>query len=355
MATATIIDETSRLTPQAQAARLHKSGVVADLHVDTLLSHELVGYDMTRRHRNRVPRSPFFFQADIPRVNDACVDIWGLGLVTRAWGSAETLWKPIRRQLLYLNRVCEEWDDVIYIIRTRKDLAGGIAGGRVGAFPGLEGAHAIGERLDLVDEAYALGMRYFTLAHFSSNAACSCAMGLGSRKGRDRGLTPFGQKLVQKIHDMGIVLDLAHVNKKGFMDAAEMSRVLHRPVMVSHTCVSGVHKHWRNIDDEQIEAVAKTGGIVGIMFSPGFATGNHLAGLDRIADHILHVVKVAGADHAAYGSDMDGWLWTMPKGLADISDLPNLTQVLLERGLSADDAAKIIGGNAKRVIDAVLP
>ncbi|MCZ7583096.1 MAG: dipeptidase [Deltaproteobacteria bacterium] len=336
----------------ARARALHASSVVADLHIDTLLSHELFGYDMTRRHRNRVPFSPLVWQADIPRAHDAKLDIWGMGLVTKQRGDKEALFTRIRRQLQYLDRVCTD-TGLIRVLRTRADLQEALAAGTIGAFPGIEGAHAIGGDLDRLREAFDLGMRYFTLAHFTNNEACRCSMGWGNlRADPTGGLSEFGRRLVDEIHRLGVVLDLSHVNREGFLDACERSDV---PVMVTHTGVRGVHEHWRNIDDEQIEAVAKTGGVVGIMFAPNFLTGKFVCDLQAVADHILHVVKVAGAEHAAYGSDMDGWLWTMPRGFSDLADLPRVTALLLDAGLTDDQVRGIIGGNVKRVLDIVLP
>ena len=335
---------------QNKAVDLHRTSVVADLHVDTLISNAICGYDLTKRHRNPVPLSPFFFHADLPRVRDAGVDIWGLGLVVSPLFSKKKRFARIRGRLEHLNGVCEKTSG-FYVIRTRKDLERGLSEGHVGALPGLEGAHPVGGDLGLVRELFDLGMRYLTLAHFSSNEACHCAMGLGSRRGRGEGLSDFGRKLVDEIHRLGVVLDLAHVNRVGFMEACGRSE---RPVFVSHTGVCGVHKTWRNIDDEQIEAVAKTGGVVGIMFSPKFLTGSNFAPLQAVADHILHVVKVGGPDCAAYGSDMDGWLTTMPRGFDDMADLPKVTALLLDSGLPEKDVKKIIGGNVKRVLCAVL-
>jgi membrane dipeptidase len=259
--------------------------------------------------------------------------------------------KTIRRQLEYLQSVCDRHPDRIYAIRDAAALAVGLERGTLGAFPGIEGAHALGGDLDNLRVFYELGARYLTFAHFSGNEACQCAMGLGSSKGREQGLTDFGRRLLDECTRLGVVIDAAHVNKKGFMEICERAE---RPVIVSHTGVTGVKKIWRNIDDEQIEAVAKTGGVVGIIFGPQFVGRSWLDDARCVAEHILHVVQVAGADHAAYGSDIDGWLWTMPKGLYGIDELPNVTALLLAAGLDEGDVKKIIGGNVKTVLERAL-
>ncbi len=334
-----------------KALELHRRCVVADWHSDTLLLHELFGYDMAKRHRNRAPLSPLAWHMDLPRNREAGLDIWGMGLVCSPRSAPKRRMGRILRQLKYLRRVCDERPDEICMVDGAKTLAGGLARGVICAVPGIEGAHAIAGDMDNFHAAYEMGMRYFTLAHFSNNEAACCAMGLGSHRTAHRGLSDFGRRLVDEIHKSKVILDLAHVNKAGFMEACGRSD---RPVIVSHTGVCGVRRMWRNIDDEQIEAVAKTGGVVGIIFGPQFLSPIPVGSLSDLVKHILHVVKVAGADHAAYGSDLDGWLMTHPVGFDDITDLPKITALLLDAGQSEDEVKKIIGGNARRVIEEVL-
>ncbi len=339
-------------SPSLERAReLHRSSVVADLHIDILLTHDLLGYDIAKRHRNVVPRAPLVWQADLPRFRDAGIDIQGLGLVCSPLSSPRQRAGKIRRQLEYLHRVCDTHPGEIHVIRDRASLRDGLAAGRIGAFCGIEGAHALGGRIELLPMFHELGVRYMTFAHFSGNEACECAMGLGSRSGRDKGLTDFGRALLAECERLGIVVDLAHVNKRGFMEACAIAQ---KPVIVSHTGVTGVKNIWRNIDDEQIEAVAKNGGVIGVIFGPQFTGRTVFDDLWCVARHILHIVRVAGADHAAYGSDIDGWLWTMPAGMRGIDDLPRLTALLLDAGLDESDVKKIIGGNVARVVECAL-
>ncbi len=343
---------TSNESPHFQRAlALHRKHVVADLHVDTLLAHDLLGYDMTKRHRCPLPFSPLVGHADIPRARDAGLSIWGLGLVCSPRPRPDVRFARIRRQMDYLHRVCEQRPKDIAVIRGRRSMNDILSSNRIGAFCGIEGAHAVSGSLDRLREAHDMGVRYFTLAHFSDNEAASCAFGWGSRTRRRDGLTDFGRRLVDEVQRMGMVLDLAHVNKAGFMEACTRSE---RPVIVSHTGISGVKRSWRNIDDEQIEAVARTGGVVGVIFGPQFLARSPFASLDAVVAHILHVVRVTGADHVAYGSDMDGWLTTMPRGFADMADLPKVTALLLDAGLPEADVVKIMGGNVKRVLEALF-
>jgi membrane dipeptidase len=147
---------------------------------------------------------------------------------------------------------------------------------------------------------------------------------------------------------LGVIVDLAHINRKGFFDALEVSTAV--PI-VSHTGVAGAFRHWRNIDDEQIRAVADRGGVVGVIFAPRYLGGPDVG---AVCDHVMHVIKVAGEDVPALGSDYDGMV-TPPRGLEDVAALPRLTAALLDRGLSRAAVKKMLGENALRVLREVPP
>jgi membrane dipeptidase len=145
-----------------------------------------------------------------------------------------------------------------------------------------------------------------------------------------------------------VVVDLAHINRKGFFDVLAVSTA---PPMVTHTGVSGVHPHWRNIDDEQIRAVADKGGCVGIIFAKRFLGGKSV---EAVVDHLCHVIDVAGEDVPALGSDFDGFV-IPPTGLEDVSCMPNLTVALSRRGVPVRVLEKLLGGNVLRVLESVPP
>jgi membrane dipeptidase len=145
-----------------------------------------------------------------------------------------------------------------------------------------------------------------------------------------------------------MIVDLAHINRRGFFDALAIAT---KPAMVSHTGVAGAHAHWRNIDDEQLRAVADNGGCVGIIFAREYLGG---VSLDAVVDHLVHVIDVAGEDVPALGSDFDGFV-RPPEGLEDVGALPNLTVRLAARGVPPRVLEKILGGNVLRVLDAIPP
>jgi membrane dipeptidase len=215
------------------------------------------------------------------------------------------------------------------------------AEGAVGALLGIEGAHALEGNLDRVEHFARRGVRYLGLLHFTSNQAGFPAYGMGRRD--VDGLSDWGKELVERCEAESVIVDLAHINRRGFLEACEMAT---RPLIVSHTGVSEAYAHWRNIDDEQLRAVANKGGAVGIIFCPRFLGGRSL---DHVVRHVRHVIDVAGEDTPALGSDWDGMIIPTPD-LCDAAHLPLLTDALLRSGLGEDIVAKILRRNALRVL-----
>jgi len=161
-------------------------------------------------------------------------------------------------------------------------------------------------------------------------------------------LTDLNCEIVDACRDAGILIDLAHINRRGFFDAVARKP---GPLLVSHTGVAGVTPHWRNIDDEQVRAVADSGGVIGVIFAPRFLGQD---GLDGVVAHLTHLLSVAGEDAVALGSDWDGFI-RPTKGLSSPAELPNLTEALLRAGLSPTTIHKILGDNVLRLLRAVPP
>jgi membrane dipeptidase len=160
------------------------------------------------------------------------------------------------------------------------------------------------------------------------------------------GLTAFGVRLVEEMNRLGMLVDVSHINERGFWDVMEVTR---RPVIASHSDCKAVCDHPRNLDDKQIVALANNGGVMGVTFVPGFIDAKAPT-LERLLDHIDYAVQVAGADHVGIGSDFDGG----GTALKDATAFPRITEGLLKRGYSEGDVKKILGENHLRVLKAAI-
>lgn len=327
-------------SPEAQA--LHAEYPPIDLHADTLSWSRLLGYDMHVRHEPPLWGAAFGGHVDLPRLRDAGMGAQFFGLVSF----------PVTRRVRGLARAVSEQIDLLHeaarraptelrLVRTADDVERCRADGVLGALLGLEGAHSLEGDLDRVRSFAQRGLRYLGFLHFSANDAGYPAYGRGRRDAE--GLTPFGFDLVECCEATGVIVDLAHINRSGFLDACSVAR---KPVIVSHTGVQGAHEHWRNIDDDQLRAVATRGGVVGVIFYPRYLGGD---GLEPVVRHILHVINVAGEDAAALGSDWDG-LIIPTRELRDPRGLPLLTDALLRAKVPETTIGKILRGNVMRVL-----
>jgi membrane dipeptidase len=329
-----------------EARAFHDEVCVLDLHADTAKLMDRLGYDLAERHDRPLPtRMNLVGHVDLPRLREGGVagqffGFWTLPYPERGCAAS------VVRQLDALDAAIAKHPDEIRWALTADDVRAAQKAGAIAALGGIEGGQALESTLDGIEPFARRGVRYLGLLHFSANALGAPAMGKGADHGR--GLTDFGKDVVRELERCGVIVDLAHINRRGFFDALAIAT---RPPMVTHTGVLGVHQHWRNIDDEQLRAVADKGGCVGIIFARRFLGG---AGLDAVADHLLHIVDVAGEDVPALGSDFDGFV-VPPIGLEDVSCMPNLTAELSRRGVPDRVLAKILGGNVLRVLAEAPP
>jgi membrane dipeptidase len=297
-----------------------------------------------RRHGPATFYNPLRMDLDVPRIREGGIHALGCLLFAGFHVSRQ---RRFWRQLERAQRLVAEHPEALALARTADDIRAARAAGRIALFLGVEGSYAIDDLPD-VDAAVARlaegGVRFLgPLWERDSAAGTSCR----TNGRRDTGLTDRGRALVRACNDAGLLLDVAHASKKTFWDLHESSAT---PVFSSHSGAAGVHPHARNLDDDQIRAVASRGGIVGIIFVSPYL-GGPFCDLGRVADHIEHVAKVGGEDCVALGSDFDGFM-ILPRGLRDAADLPRLTELLWRRGWREPQLGKLLGGNALRYLGA---
>ena len=334
-----------RLCGSPEARGLHAQHPAIDLHDDVLMWARWAGYDIGKRHRPPLPGSRWLGHVDLPRLTEGGVGAQFFGLVSLPVFGQGGCRRAVEEQIDLLDEFAGLHQGRLRKTRTAAGIAEANRSGAVAALLGIEGAHALEGDADNVARFAARGVRYLGLSHFSANMACRPAKG----KGRDdsQGLSDHGREVVEACIANGVIVDLAHINKKGFMEACAIARVYKAPVIVSHTGVLGAYEHWRNIDDEQLRAVASTGGVVGVIFVPNYLGG---PGAETVVRHMAHIVDVVGEDPVALGSDYDGMV-KPPADLADISMLPNLTDALLAAGWPEARIAKALRTNVLRTLE----
>src|SRR6202166_993883 len=264
---------------------------------------------------------------------------------------------------------------------------------KLAALMGIEGGHSIENDMHLLRDYYRLGVRYMTLSWSNTNEWADSSGDMNDAKiQHHNGLTDFGRQVVLEMNRLGMMVDISHVADKTFWDAIATTRA---PVIALHSSARALVNHPRNMTDDMLRAVAKNGGVVQVNFFSGFIDEDYRKAMeaqskdqaaaiksyvdslkaqgkpvnyieiDRIErewtakiprppvkaliDHIDHIAKVAGVEHVGLGSDFDGVSGATPQGMDSAADLPRITQALLDRGYSADDIKKKLGGNLLRV------
>ena len=346
--------------PASDRARdLHRRLWIADLHADSLLW----GRDLlTRADRGHV---------DVPRLIDGNVALQVLAVTTKsprhlniernddrsddvvflalAEGWPPATWRSLLARALHLASRADAMADRsagrFTIIRTKADLAAyeALRRGRSAVTAGLlsiEGAHALDGDPANVEVVADAGFRMMSPSHFFDNAFGGSAHGLV--KG---GLTDRGREMVERMEGRGMLVDVAHASTATIDDVLAIAT---RPVVASHTGLRGACDNARNLADAHVRGIAETGGLLGIGFWPTACGGEDVA---SIARSIRYAVDVAGVEHVGLGSDFDG---AVPVPF-DATGLVQLTDALLDAGFADDDVARIMGGNARRLLADVLP
>lgn len=209
---------------------------------------------------------------------------------------------------------------------------------------GIENGQAIEDNLDNIDHFAQRGIVYITLCHNGDNQICDSARGNHTWGG----VSPFGRQVIERMNRLGIMVDLSHGGEQSFYDALELSS---KPIVCSHSSCRALCDHPRNLTDDQMRQLALKGGVMQVTAYHGFLSLNDDASIATFMQHLNHAVEVMGIDHVGIGTDFDGD-GGVP-GLADSSDLMNLTRHLLMQGYTTTDIEKLWGGNWLRVMKEV--
>lgn len=354
------VDGQPLIAVSGEAKALHATLDIVDLHSDTLLwKRDLLeradrGHmDLPRLREGNVALQIFSSVTKTPKgqnydANGADSD--NITLLAMAQLQPIRTWNSLLERSLWhaqkLETAIEEGRDELYQVWTPEDVRRlmvarqGKGGPRpVGALFSAEGLQSLEGNPDNLDTLYAAGMRMAGLTHFFDNELAGSMHGL--EKG---GLTPMGRDVVRRMERMGMIVDIAHCSHRCVADILAMAE---RPVVSSHGGVQATCKVNRNLTDEEIRGVAKTGGVVGIGYWDGAICSTDPRDTARAMKYVRDLV---GIEHVALGSDYDGATTVR----FDTAQLVQVTQALLDEGFSEDEIRAAMGGNALRVINAGL-
>jgi len=323
---------------------------VVDAHVESFIWTRVLGYDLASAHGPGLLGGRFWSQADLPRLAEAGLSGVVLSIATNPFRRRPRRTSTLAANLDRLRAFVDRHPDDLAVVSDLDGYRRARASGRLACFLAVQGGNALASAEDLDRLPPGLLSRV-TLVHLTASPVGTPSA--PSPRGGG-GLTPAGAALVEACNARRVLVDLAHINRRGFWDAIAVHDPA-LPVIVSHTGVRGVHDVWRNIDDEQIRTVADRGGVVGIMFHSAFLGDPFWRGsADAIVRHVEHVVRVGGEDAAAIGSDFDG-LIVPPRDLSTVSQLPVLAQRMLDRRFPPELVGKVLGANYLRVVGEIRP
>jgi membrane dipeptidase len=337
----------------AEAAKsLHSSSLVIDTHSDSLVAHIRRGnQSMFDPDVHLGPESAVGYlrgpldsaaQQDEVQLNFPKMRVGGIDCafcavdVTRARKNHATY---ALDAFGFLMHNLEAHPDEVVVARTAQDIRDAKVAGKLSVVMAVENSDGVEGSLYILRMLYEMGVRSLGLTHNTSSWAAD-----GNAEARSGGgLTTFGVALVKELNRLGVVVDVSHISERGFWDVLEIAD---RPILASHSNCKAVCDHPRNLTDDQIRAVAKTGGSIGVIYYKSFVD-TEAPTLDRLLDHVDHIVQLVGPDHVGLGSDFDGG-GTLVK---DAAAVPELTEMLAARGYGKGDLRKILGENHLRVFE----
>ena len=335
------------------AVELLSSSDVIDLHVDTFIWQRLFGYDLSREHGTGPFDARLLGQADLPRCQKAGLSGAYWIITTNPLRTRQGKRRALFANIAELSATLKS-SAALRITDSASSYRAARAAAKHAAFIGIQGGNALEAELDDFDRPELSALTLVTLVHMTRSRIGAPALPRALRRG-DPHLTAFGADYVRKLNQRRVLVDLAHISREGFWDAVAVhDKTL--PLTVSHTGCDGVYAHFRNLDDDQLRAVANTGGVVGMLVHGDYlhAGPRRSTSVEHVVDHIQHVLATLGDDHVALGSDFDGFI-IPPRDLKSVLQLPRLVDALLRRGVREQSIQKLLGLNFLRVLAALRP
>jgi membrane dipeptidase len=375
--------------PEKKIRKIHDRILTVDTHCDTPMAILDDNFDIGKR--NNPPQS----RVDFPRMTEGGLDAIFFAAFTgqreRTPENIENAYKMANQMIDATYEVCQKYNNMAEVAINSKDALRLEKQGKRAIYIGMENGFPLGTDIKRVKEFYDRGVRYITLCHSSNNDICDSST---DRKGPEHnGLSEFGNEVVKEMNDLGMMIDVSHISDKAFYDVIKLSKA---PVIASHSSVRTIAHHNRNMTDDMIKALAKNGGVIQICLldvyikDPDTTTvryqkekelnhiyetryesmtddekkklreewrsmrdnyPNVLPTVADCVDHIDYVKNLVGIDYVGIGSDFDGGGGV--DGCADVSEFPNITAEMIERGYTEEEISKVWGENFFRVFKQV--
>jgi len=367
-------------------SKLHESAILVDTHNDVLSTVTMKGLNFENDLRGKS-------QSDLYRFKQGGVDVQVFSIFCDERFGKDTAFKYANIEIDSLYAMARRNPDKMSIVTNVRELELAVKQKKLAAMMGVEGGHMIEDDLSKLDSLYKRGVRYMTLTWNNSTSWATSAKDESQHKSPNPsiGLNDFGKQVIQRMNELGMLVDFSHVGEKTFWDAISITT---KPVIASHSCVYALCPVFRNLKDDQIKAIGKNGGVIHLNFYSGFVDSSFLRKqtafifahshevdsltklkwasyeieewlaktyradaealrppLSMLLDHLDYIVKLIGVDHVGLGSDFDG-VDSTPQGLDGVQDFPKITDALRERGYSKKQIRKILGGNFIRVFKA---
>ncbi len=381
-----IVMLTAVYTAQTQRyKKLHKKALVADTHNDLLSTVIMKGMHIEEDLSDKA-------HSDFTRFKQGGVDVQIFAIFCDSTFGKDTAFKFANIEIDSLYAIAARNRSKMEIVYSPDELTRVVKRKKLAGMIGVEGGHMIEDNMDNLDSLYKRGARYLTLTWNNSTSWATSSLYESTHPdtGLHKGLNDFGINLVKRMNELGMMIDVSHVGVQTFYDVIKYTS---KPVIASHSSAYAIAPHHRNLNDDQIRAIAKNGGVIQVNFNSGFLdsafskradafTALHQSEIDSLQtisksweigtylsqkyfketnalrppisllfDHIDHIVKLVGVNYVGLGSDFDG-ISSSPLSLTNVSEFPNITKGLLERGYRRKDIKKILGENFIRVFKA---